>query len=74
MRTQGIVKWFNEGKGYGFLIVPPSNKDIFVHYSYLEGTGYLFLKEGEQVEFDLIDGPKGPQAMKVKKLDSSSHE
>jgi len=65
--AQGTVKWFNDKKGYGF-IVSDTGKDIFVHHSAIEGEGYKSLKEGEKVQFDIVSGPKGEQAAKVVKL------
>lgn len=64
MRITGKVKWFNENKGYGF-IVGDSGKDIFVHYSEIRDDGYRTLAEGEVVEYELMDSPKGPQAKGV---------
>lgn len=64
MRITGKVKWFNENKGYGF-IVGDSGKDIFVHYSEIRDDGYRTLAEGEVVEYELMDSPKGPQAKSV---------
>ncbi|MEE9269238.1 MAG: cold shock domain-containing protein [Candidatus Krumholzibacteria bacterium] len=60
----GQVKWFNESKGYGF-IKQESGKDIFVHYSEIQGDGYRTLAEGETVEFETREGPKGLEATKV---------
>ena len=62
--TTGKVKWFNNAKGYGF-IEKPGEQDIFVHYSSISGDGYKTLIQGEEVEFELTSGPKGPQAEKV---------
>lgn len=62
----GYVKWFNDSKGYGF-IEQEGGRDVFVHYSSIQGEGYKTLSEGQLVEFDMIDGPKGPQATKVSK-------
>ena len=60
----GTVKWFNDSKGYGF-ISGEDGKDVFVHYSGINGSGRLSLREGQQVEFEISDGPKGPQAINV---------
>ena len=62
----GTVKWFSPEKGYGF-ISQSDGQDVFVHYSSIEGDGYRNLAEGENVEFELEDGPKGPHAMNVRK-------
>ncbi len=66
-RITGKVKWFNNAKGYGF-IEQPNSADIFVHYSAIEGDGFKTLQEGQDVEFEVIQGPKGPQAEKVIKV------
>ena len=63
--TVGTVKWFNASKGYGF-IKPESGKDVFVHASALQGDGVASLDEGQAVEFDITQGPKGPQAANVR--------
>ena len=63
-RERGTVKWFNATKGYGF-IVRDKGGDVFVHYSAIQGDGYRSLNEGEPVEFDVTDGPKGLQATNV---------
>ena len=68
MTATGHVKWFNESKGYGF-IEREGQGDIFVHYSVIEGEGFRTLKEGQVVEFDFHDGPKGAQATLVKRLE-----
>ena len=62
---QGRVKWFNNEKGYGFIDYP-GNEDIFVHYSAIKQDGYKTLSEGQRVEFDLIETPKGLQAINVR--------
>jgi CspA family cold shock protein len=63
--TVGTVKWFNADKGYGF-ISPESGEDVFVHFSAIQTTGYRSLDEGQAVEFDVTQGPKGPQAANVR--------
>ncbi|MFO7603746.1 MAG: cold-shock protein [Gammaproteobacteria bacterium] len=61
----GTVKWFNESKGYGFLSQDDGGKDVFVHFSAIQGDGFRTLKENQAVTFDVEDGPKGPQASNV---------
>jgi CspA family cold shock protein len=61
----GTVKWFNADKGYGF-IAPESGEDVFVHYSAIQMNGYRVLEEGQQVEFEVAQGPKGLQAANVR--------
>lgn len=61
---KGTVKWFNSDKGYGF-ISPESGEDVFVHFSAIQREGYKSLDEGQEVEFEVTDGPKGPQASNV---------
>jgi CspA family cold shock protein len=63
---RGKVKWFNDKKGYGF-IAQEGGRDVFVHFSNVKGDGYKSLAEGEEVEFEIVDGPKGPQAVNVTK-------
>ena len=63
----GNVKWFNNEKGYGF-IQSENGEDVFVHFSAIQGEGYKTLDEGAEVEFEVIDGAKGPQAANVTKL------
>jgi len=70
MRTTGTVKWFNEAKGFGFISRADGQKDCFVHHSAIEGSGYKSLNEGERVEFDVVDGQKGPAAENVTRLGS----
>ena len=62
--TTGKVKWFNESKGYGFL-EQESGEDVFVHFTAISGDGFKTLKEGQKVQFDVVKGPKGPQAANV---------
>jgi cold shock protein len=66
--VQGRIKWFNSSKGYGF-IGRDDGQDVFVHYSGILGEGYRTLQEGDRVEFESAQGPKGPQASNVRKLD-----
>ena len=61
----GTVKWFNESKGYGFITPDDGSKDVFVHFSAIASEGFRTLAEGQQVTFDVEDGPKGPQATNV---------
>jgi CspA family cold shock protein len=68
-KITGTVKWFNNTKGYGF-ISQPTGADVFVHYSSIQEKGYRTLREGEQVEFDVKLGPRGPQAEHVVRLES----
>ena len=65
MRTNGTVKWFNETKGFGFITPENGDKDCFVHHSAIQGNGFKTLAEGERVEFDLVQGQKGPAAENV---------
>ena len=65
MMAQGTVKWFNGGKGYGFIAVE-GGPDVFVHFSAITGGGYRSLDEGQKVEFDITQGQKGPQAENVR--------
>ncbi|MFH1691196.1 MAG: cold-shock protein [Candidatus Omnitrophota bacterium] len=65
--ARGKVKWFNNQKGYGF-ITPENGKDVFVHFSAIQGDGYKSLEEGQEVEFEVENGPKGEQATKVMKV------
>lgn len=67
--VNGKVKWFNAVKGYGFVnTLDNPHLDIFVHFSSIDMEGYKALKEGEDVEFEVVDGPKGPQAQSVRRL------
>ncbi len=63
--TNGTVKWFNEGKGFGFISPEDGGKDVFVHFSAIQAEGFKVLAEGQAVTFDVEDGPKGPQASNV---------
>jgi len=65
--AKGKVKWFDNKKGYGF-ITPEDGKDVFVHHTAIQGDGYKTLQEGEAVEFDIVQGPKGEQAANVTKI------
>lgn len=65
MRIQGTVKWFNSEKGFGFITREDGEKDCFVHHSAIQGEGYKSLTDGQRVEFDVVQGPKGPAAEKV---------
>jgi CspA family cold shock protein len=67
MKLTGRVKWFNDSKGYGF-IEQEGGRDIFVHYTAIQGDGFKSLAEGQKVEFEITEGAKGPQATKVVKL------
>ena len=63
--AQGSVKWFNNEKGYGFIAVD-DGQDVFVHYSAIQSDGYKSLEENQRVEFEVVQGPKGPQADSVR--------
>jgi len=64
--TTGTVKWFNEAKGFGFISNADGGKDVFVHFSAISNSGFRTLAEGQEVTFDVVDGPKGPQAANVR--------
>ncbi|WP_071872680.1 cold shock domain-containing protein CspD [Atopomonas hussainii] len=68
----GKVKWFNNAKGYGFIIADGSDEDLFVHYSAIEMDGYKTLKAGQPVQFEIIQGPKGLHAVKISALETSA--
>jgi cold shock protein len=66
--AQGTVKWFNSEKGYGFISQDDGGADVFVHFSAIESDGYRTLEENARVEYDVTQGPKGPQAEKVRTI------
>ncbi len=68
MAQTGKVKWFNADKGFGFITPDAGGADVFAHFSAIEGNGYRSLTEDQSVEFELNDGPKGPQAAKIRAL------
>ena len=70
MSSTGTVKWFNDSKGYGFITPEDGSKDLFVHHSAIQAEGFKSLTEGERVEFEVVQGQKGPAAENVKKLGS----
>jgi cold shock protein len=70
MRTTGRVKWFNDSKGFGFITPEDGQRDCFVHHSAIQSDGFRSLAEGERVEFDMVEGQKGPAAQNVVKLES----
>ncbi len=65
---QGVVKWFNDAKGYGFISIDDESKDVFVHHSAIQADGHRSLTEGQRVEFDVVAGQKGPAAANVRAL------
>jgi cold shock protein len=64
----GIVKWFNDAKGFGFITPDQGGEDLFAHFSEISGSGFKSLKEGQRVEFEIKQGPKGQQASTIKPL------
>ena len=69
MRKTGTVKWFNEVKGFGFITPDEGDRDCFVHHTAIQADGFRTLNEGDRVEFDLVDGEKGPAASNVQRVD-----
>ncbi|MEZ4860283.1 MAG: cold shock domain-containing protein [Caldilineaceae bacterium] len=67
-RVKGTVKWFNDSKGFGFIAPQSGSKDVFVHHSAIVANGFRSLAEGDQVEFSIEQGPKGPSAANVQKV------
>ena len=65
----GTVKWFNDSKGFGFITPADGGKDLFVHFSAIQGQGFKTLKEGQRVSFDVTSSPKGPQASNIRSAD-----
>jgi len=65
--AEGTVKWFNDGKGFGFITPDDNSKDVFVHHTAIEGEGFKSLSEGDHVLYEVVEGPKGPQAQNVRK-------
>jgi CspA family cold shock protein len=68
-RELGVVKWFNGEKGYGFIARDNEEKDVFVHFSAINAEGFRTLREGQRVEFEVVEGEKGPQAQNVDLID-----
>ena len=66
--ASGTVKWFNAEKGFGFISQPDGGADVFVHHTAIQMNGFRSLEEGQAVEFEIVDGPKGPQAGNVTKI------
>ena len=69
MRTTGTVKWFNDDKGFGFITRDDGEKDVFCHHTAIQQDGFRTLAEGQKVEFDVVDGQKGPAAENVMKVE-----
>jgi CspA family cold shock protein len=68
MSSTGTVKWFNDAKGYGFITLEDGSKECFVHHSAIQGNGFKSLSEGDRVQFDVVEGKKGPAAENVTKI------
>ncbi len=71
--AQGTVKWFNPDKGFGFINIDGGDTDVFVHFSAIDSSGFRSLEENQRVEFDVTQGPKGPQAERVHVITGSGH-
>lgn len=69
--ASGVIKWFDNKKGFGFIVGEEDGRDIFVHYSSIEGDGFRSLKDGEHVEYELVQSDKGPQAAKVRRVEQN---
>jgi CspA family cold shock protein len=67
--STGTVKWFNDSKGFGFITPDDGGKDLFAHFSAIQGNGFKTLKENQKVSFDVAQGPKGPQAQNIKPVE-----
>ena len=70
----GVIKWFDNKKGFGFIVGPTGEPDIFIHYSAIEGGGFRSLRDGEQVEYELVESEKGPQARNVRRIEAATDE
>ena len=70
----GTVKWFNNAKGYGFVLAQESNDDLFIHYSSIQMDGYKSLKAGQQIEYDIQEGPKGLHAVNIRYVNGTTTE
>ncbi|HRX85316.1 MAG TPA: cold shock domain-containing protein [Phycisphaerae bacterium] len=68
---RGLIKWFDNKKGFGFIVGEDGQRDIFVHYSSIAGDGFRSLKDGEPVEYDVVQSDKGPQAQNVRRIEAS---